>query len=140
MLGTVLHVLMKMIYEEDENDFVKNFWLITDKWNLIGTMIVLAWYVVRTSLSKVRWDKMIIRWHSGHFLHVLYTQFYMKWQCLSELNSTKDLKSSKRLFLSLPAFKRNCCVHNFFIKSLLKMGSWKDNGQSQIVAVMCKVK
>ena len=94
MLGTVLHVLMKMIYEEDENDFVKNFWLITDKWNLIGTMIVLAWYVVRTSLSKVRWDKMIIRWHSGHFLVVLYTQFYMKWHCLSELNSTENLKKT----------------------------------------------
>ena len=102
MLGTVLHVLMKMIYEEDENDFVKNFWLITDKWNLIGTMIVLAWYVVRTSLSKVRWDKMIIRWHSGHFLVVLWTQFYMKWHCLSELNSTEDLKNSKRLFFVHP--------------------------------------
>ena len=25
ILGTVLHLLMKMIYEEDENDFVKNF-------------------------------------------------------------------------------------------------------------------
>ena len=132
---------MKMIYEEDENDFVKIFWLITDMWNLIGTLTNDTSRLIcgqgKFEQSKILgqdyewWDYIL-----GIF-EVLYLKFYKKLQCLSGLQRQHILTHKLK---KISKQQRNCCVHNFFIKSLLKMGSWKDNGQSQIRAVMCEIR
>ena len=82
--------------------------------------------------------------HILGIFEVLYIKFFKKWQCLFGLHRqhilTQKLKKISKMFFVLPASQRNCFVHNFFIKSLLKMGSWKDNGKSQIWAVMCEIR
>ena len=63
--------------------------------------------------------------------------FFLICQCFSWTSRVWIAKTENVVY---PALERNCCVHNFFIKSLLKIGSWKDNGQSHNVAVMCKIR